>query len=275
MKVKCRCCGRQFDYDVHSGQCPKCVSYYRMEEEPKIQYVTSTTDQKPTSDEQAFESTVDKVSAPRHSKQYYILTIILLLAILLIGAVPISIAYFQNQANFDEMAKASIVTPKELKVGEAFDYAIQDYDYSDGEEKMVTYQVEITGVHYDTDSRLMLPEGYEMVVAEYKVDAPYKKSDVPGMEDSSLALSYGVKIDSYLLTKQEQYICPFDARKIQNMKGEDRAPFVTEDFYYEKGELYFLVKQGDTEGLWLNCMEPGDRVNKLKESYVIRNMEVK
>ena len=258
MKVKCRSCGRQFDYDVHSGQCPKCVSYYRMEEEPEIQNVTPTTDQKPASDEHAFESTVDKVSAPKHSKQYYILTIILLLAILLIGAVPISIAYFQNQANFDEMAEASIVTPKEIKVGEAFDYTIQDYDYSAGEEKMATYQVEITEVHYDTDSRLMLPEGYEMVVAEYKMNAPY-----------------GVKIDSYLVTKHEQYLRPFDARKIQDMKGEDRAPFVTEDFYHERGELYFLVKQGDTEGLWLNCMEPGERINKLKESYVIRNMEVK
>lgn len=139
---------------------------------------------------------------------------------------------------------------------------------------MLTYQIEITGAHYDTDSRLMVPEGYEMVVAEYRVNAPYEKSEVPGMEDGSLASFYGVVIEAYLVTKQEQFICPFDAGKIQSMKGEERAPFVTEDFYQERGELYFLVKQGDTAGLWLNCMESGEYVNKLKESYVIRNMEV-
>lgn len=286
MKVKCRSCGKQFDYEENSGQCPKCVSYYRLEPDWEAQ------DDTPKGEEQAIfqdavsavnrqqasqtsASTRKKVPRPKRSKTYYVLTVILIVAILLVGAIPISIASFNNQKNFDEMAEASIVTPKELSVGESFDYSIQDYDYSTAEEKMMTYQVEITGVHYDTDSRLMLPQGYEMVVAEYEVTAPYKKSDIPGMENSSSSLFYGVEITPYLITGQEQYISPFDDRKIQSMKGEERAPFATDDFHYAKGELYFLVKQGDAAGLLLNCMEPGENADKLKESYVIRNMEVK
>ncbi|MBO4997752.1 MAG: hypothetical protein J6D02_07130 [Lachnospira sp.] len=281
MKVTCRCCRKRFDYNEYKGQCPKCASYYKWKEETQEDMQTGTkvvySDTKPDMywDEQTDTSAAKKESSPKHSKSYYIFTVVLILAILLIGAVPLSNAYFTNQRNFDEMAEASVVTPKELKVGEAFDYTIQDYNYGTREEGMLTYQIEITGVHYDTDSRLMVPEGYEMVVAEYEVTAPYDDSEVPGMEDSASDFLYGIAITPYLITKGEEYICPFDELEIQNMKGEERAPFATEDFHQKRGELYFLVKQGDTAGLWLNCMEPGDDIDKLRESYVIRDMEVK
>lgn len=281
MKVTCRCCRKQFDYDVYSGQCPKCSSYYKWEEETQEDMQSDTgamhSDTEPIMHWGESEDTVtaEKERAPKHSRSYYIFTVVLIAAILLTGALPLSNAYLNNKRNYDEMAEASVVTPKELKIGEAFEYTIQDYNYSTRQEEMLTYQVEVTGVFCDTDSRLMVPEGYEMVVAEYEVTAPYNDSEVPGMEDSSSDFLYGVAIEPYLITKGENYISPFDEQEIQNMKGEERAPFATDGFHQKRGQLYFLVKQGDAAGLWLNCMEPGEDMDKLRESYVMKDMEVK
>lgn len=32
-KIKCSDCGKKFDYEIHSGMCPKCGTYTRIDKE--------------------------------------------------------------------------------------------------------------------------------------------------------------------------------------------------------------------------------------------------
>lgn len=90
----------------------------------------------------------------------------------------------------------------------------------------------------------------------------------------------------YLTTKSGEYLEPEATYEISKRKGweyeEEMAKGLSRDFRYGAGCLYFLVREGDVDGMWVNCLEyenaEGDHIRDgmiLRESFQLTGLKLK
>lgn len=298
MKVRCRGCNKRFDYELHSGLCPKCGEYYRLEEERSADWEDDFNVQMTQEDyEEKYEShdeyeledyddesygqeeerpvqAVYKVykSIGRHGRGYYIVTAVLVLIIILVAIVPLVFLKRENNDGYQSMTVEEFVEPKQCQVGEAFFYeGIQD-----------TYQISITGASVDNDSALAVPEGYEMVVVSYHISADNEDGAAEDTKDGMQSSYYDIYMKPYLITKSGSYLKPMSEYDVRDAKGLDYNQMdemgLSEDFCFEDGVIYYLVKTDDTAGMWIGSYDFDESeysTTALRENIKVNDLEVK
>lgn len=309
MKVICKNCGKRFDFDTYMGLCPKCSTYYREGKEyenlskPSVssaQERNARTDGKETSARAA--SKKDRVTGnrvdsrknldsgkgttskrKRHGKGYYIVTALLLIGIVAAFFVTEGMIRIENLSGKARMELEQLMPSEE---DARHKHSVRKpivYSMEEGE-----YQIRIVSARRDKDVALSPPDGYEWVVVSYQVQA---SEDIPESSwladpDSGNPAYYGIHTKAYLTTKTGEYLEPEATYEISKRKGweyeEEIARGLSQDFRYGTGILYFLVKEGDADGMRVNCLEyenaEGDHIRDamiLRESFQLTGLKVK
>lgn len=278
MKIECTNCGKRYDYDIYSGICPKCGTLHRQINSEQNSTITqetgSTTQEKTKSKQNSAKKTAVKTQKPqrksKHGSSYYKISILLVLAIIITATIPLSVSRQSSKQAYDALSLTELPEPIEVAIGETFTY----------QEEYAALDITITDVSIDTDERFQLPDGYEIVTVSYQTYA-YNTPDYPENLYGGYLYYLRTGITPYLVTKNREYLPALNPLDIEDIKDYDydetTEKGISDKFYYDKGILYFLVKEQDAAGLWINCNEY-DPVNaellKLTQIFEIKNMEV-
>lgn len=276
MKVICKNCGKHFDYDIYSGLCPKCSTYYREWNDDSVNKEQSGHMERPLAGRNISQKQKQTDRKPKHTVLYYTVTVILLVVVFLTAAIPFGVIVLTNQKGHDAMKQEQAVKPKKIKMGKPFSYQTAE----DGECKIT-----ITGVTTDTDSALEVPEGYDMVTVRYHIIRPEDEASEEEMEDEELArqnpVCTGIHMRPYLMTKEGAYLEPVSVYDIRERKGwdfdDENAVGLSERFQYRDGVIYFLVKKKDVKSIWISSFDYDKEEyseTTLRESFQITGVEV-
>lgn len=272
MRVKCRSCGRKFDYEGCGGMCPKCASYYQIDYKPEedmfgdrfesrneyTSNVQETSSYEEPQENYSYQYVGEKRNTPqlKKSKMYTCFLVVLMVVIMIVPFFVVQLADVANSkreereifdADNDETAEEDIMQITPLSLGDAFPYeAVNNYNY-EGVEEHIFYDIRITGAKTDEELQGAMPEGYEMLAVSYEITE----------EDRSRL--YSIYTNTYLLTKGGQYLYPVENYRMEELLGCDQKGLETRgidsEFSYSNGFLYFMVKKGDAAGLRIFCQK--------------------
>lgn len=280
MRVKCRSCGRKFDYEGCGGMCPKCSSYYqidyRPEEDTFDEYFEDRNEydndgqQDFSYEEQAASSYVyerdetnQNAGKGMKGSIYTWCMIILMLAattIPFITARVVDVAREKRNKGESSDVDRQEVTDSDgmqitsLGLGEAFPYeVVHNYNY-EGKEERELYHICITGAKKDEELGKQMPEGYEMLAVSYEIEKEEAKEEKEQGDSSEV---YSIYTNTYLLTKSGQYLYPMESYRMEELlncgQQELKNRGIDSEFSFSKGLLYFMVKQDDAAGLRVYC----------------------
>ena len=260
MKVCCKNCKKKFDNDLYGGVCPKCGTYYReTRQEDAFSMISGNyniSEEKEEEEEPTYSSrpparrkrTVKK----RHGKTYYTVTVLLVAGMIMAGAFASLYVTRKNEAGKQQMELQSLPEPEIIRKGDAFTY---EGTNQDGEAEV--YSISITKARQIKSKKLNVPEGYEMMEISYHVEnAAWEGEDY---EEYGIIRSISIPVHPYLVTKSGEYVKPVPAYSIAEMMNWDYEREETEglsdNFTYEDGVIYYLVKENDMEALWISQHE--------------------
>lgn len=282
MRVKCRSCGRKFDYEGCGGMCPKCSSYYQIDYRPEELLDEYSEDWSEYDDDEqqdssygevhaAFSYVYEKDEASQNagkgmgSSIYTWCMVILMLAA---ATIPFITAYVVNIASErrnmempsnegeQQVTEPDMMQITSLKAGEAFPYeVVHNYNY-EGKEKRELYQICITGAKRDEELQKQMPDGYEMLAVSYEIT---REETEEGQEEADDTEVYLIHTNTYLVTKSGQYLFPVENYRMEELlecgqqELSDRR--IDSEFSFSEGYLYFMVKQGDVAGLRVFCQQ--------------------
>ncbi|MDO4555016.1 MAG: hypothetical protein Q4B70_07735 [Lachnospiraceae bacterium] len=259
MKVKCKNCGKKFDYDVYTGLCPKCHTYYR---------VDAVSPEKSTKNQER------RREKRKHGPLYRLITICLLLIILISATTIIGFTMYTNQKGKELLRLEKLMTPKALNIGEIFSYETENHHY----------EIMVTKVQREDGAFLETPGGYESIKVSYEIKESSKDSDENQEETPSYEtniVSDYFKIEPYLMTKTGSYVKSLGSYAIRENLGYDYEQMEEEgigsDFFYREGCFYFTVKEGDAQSLLIQAYKYEEEYsadNILEQTYEIDSLEV-
>lgn len=284
MKIRCKCCNKRFDYEMHSGICPKCGEYYRTEEPETDAAKMEEWRGFPQPQEKREEKEPEKIhrdfteksgKRKRRSKVYYMVTAILLLVIVLSALVPIIGVKEKQKQQYEEMSVQQLPEAVQCSVGESFTY--------EGEED--TYDISITGAVVDNNTGLSIPEGYEAVAVSYSIFPQSEKNSVAQEELEEIEEEnwqiFDIHMTCYLMTKSGAILMPVREYKLREAKGldyeQERKLGMEETLCYRQGLIYYLVKKDDVAGLWVGSFDYDEKeysMTTLRENIQVNGLEV-
>lgn len=275
MKVRCVDCKKRFDYDLYSGVCPKCGNYMRPPEMETSQNVncdvegshvhTESVQPEPKPYKEPEISSVH-VEEPKKKKSNPVLTVVLIVAILLVGAgTAIFLFISQNQVH------------KEMTVKEVPVRTLSQKDVIEYRTESNLYEITIDSVTVDEDPEFNLPDHYEAIVVSYSIERTYLGGE--GIDYDSF---YEIRMTPYLETVSGYYLKPVSEYSIRKVKGiEDYKQAdemgLGEKFELKQGILYYFVKKDDIKALHITSADY-DRENyqtgALREIVRMEELEV-
>lgn len=279
MKVKCKNCGKRFDYDVYTGQCPKCSTYYRIPSEYPITGDTRyDTDTEHASIKRAPEQSAQRNTAPiakqKHTtirpRWYYPICALLFLVMILSAVLSFWVAKSQSRTRQKELTIKKPLITEEYAVGEAFTYQVADTLAP----AKTTFHIAITGATIDRDPALMTPEGYDTIAVQYQITQDCADDS---SEDNTY---YSLPYEPFLITIDGYYLPPLSSYSIQNAKeaaGEDTEVLGLSDHFEstrKTGTIYFLARKGDVSMLWITEYQKQKYEDNYGESPVVRNIKI-
>ncbi len=285
MKVRCVDCKKRFDYELYSGVCPKCGNYMRPPEMETSQnancdvegshihtesaqegYTAAYTEpeQKPYREPDISSVQVEK---PKKKKSNPVLTMVLVMAIFLVGAgTAIFLFISQNQVH-KEMTVQEGLPIVTLSQSEPIEYR------SDSN----LYEITIDSVTVDDDPEFNLPDQYEAIVVSYSIERTFLGGE--GIDYDSF---YEIRMTPYLETVSGYYLRPvseYSIRKVKEIEDYKQADEMglSEKFEHKQGILYYFVKKDDIKGLHITSVDY-DRENyqsgALREIVRMEGLEV-
>lgn len=275
MKVKCKTCGKRFDYEMYYGICPKCGAYYgslqtlheafEVEENPTIQTETAYT---PAGQQ------VKENKRPAKSKSFFKRHALTIVLILLMVIAPFITQWFVTKSNaeiYQERQNLTLPQPTDILANKPFTFR--------GE--MDTYQITVKSAEVVKDDDFNFPDELEMIAVSYSIEAADKESsnfysDTNTTTDNSLR-----DLKPYLLTKSGYYLEPISSYRIRDKKDYSYNDAidngVSDYFEYKNGKFYFLVKKDDVSGFLINLQKESEEVPNeftLQAAYSLKNLEV-
>lgn len=269
MKVTCKNCNKRFEYDVYMGLCPRCSTYYREHEPGNTEKAVSggQTARDKVQERIQTARNSEKIRPSKHSAAYYVVTFLLVFAVFAGVSIPLFFSYLVNLSGREEMELAGKWTAEKVSVGEPFSYSTGQGDY----------QVIVTGAKVDRSKDLAVPRNYQYIAVSYEILPPEEVQKPEGWPDNPSY--YGIHMKPYLLTKSGQYLEPLYTFQIADRMGwdddEQMELGLSDDFCYERGLLYFLVRKGDLKGLWVNSFDYDEKAyteTTLRESFEITRL---
>ncbi|MBQ9608913.1 MAG: hypothetical protein IJV15_05640 [Lachnospiraceae bacterium] len=278
MKVKCRECGKRYDYDVYSGICPKCSTYNAAGGDNRSQDYSEKGTDKSLSPKSFVDMTGElgkkeyekseaykmaEVSGKHFVKGYYVATVILAVIMVLVFVVPTFIIPFAIKADKAGKRLSQDVEPIQIDFGKKINVA-------DASSSMA---VVIDGIGVDEEADYKLTKEYEMLRIDFHVENDMEEASEYDSNYMSTA-DMAVKLDMYINTEGNRYleaVSRFDIQEalgISYEEGEDRG--ITEIFDVRNGHMYYIVKKGDAKGIWISCVDGEDKVS----AYYIDTQEV-
>lgn len=169
MKVKCKTCGKHFDYETYYGICPKCGAYYgsmqtlhesfEVEEKPTIQTETAYT---------PLMQQVTETKRPAKSKSFFKRHALTIVLILLMVIAPFITQWFVTKSNaeiYQERQNLTLPQPTAISVNKPFIF----------QGEMGTYQITIRSAEVVKDEDFNFPDALEMIVVPYSIEEADKK----------------------------------------------------------------------------------------------------
>lgn len=253
MKTKCISCGKAFDYTQHGGTCPACG---------RVQLSSSHNPDPTTS------TKVQHTTPTSPKKRHYHITIILLISIICIAIIPILICKKLNDHNMKAITITTLPEPEIYHQQESI-----SFDTSSGPATLI-----ITQAVADSTFQQNTPPGYELVAIHYQVAAEMES------EYSYEQVPYDIRFGTnpYLVTTENYYLkplSPYDFEQYSNLSNTETDELgISERIEYEKGILYFLVREHDTAALRINIQHTDhtnyDAIQTLKRVIEIQDLEV-
>ncbi len=298
MKVICTNCGKRFQYELYSGICPHCGTYVRQESdwddmtledahyeafeqsvseetedwqeeaetsefvnEPEAVFTDAETDDN-------WEEEMQTISNATHSfRSNRVLTFILVLLIAGSVALPFLYHTFITPQKKASLLVEDSVSPEECTASEGVVVATENGDFT----------ITFSGATKDSDPAFETPDGYEFVAVSYHVALPEQVlENSPGQPDDNFLYTNweSGSILTYCITKSGSYLTPISGYDIGDVKGLDydgrEEHGISDEISFQDGTLYFLVKEGDFDGLLLNEIDPDTEI--LKQSYVVTDV---
>nr|MBQ8253818.1 hypothetical protein [Lachnospiraceae bacterium] len=294
MKVRCVDCKKRFDYELYSGVCPKCGNYMRPPEMETSQNVncdvegshvhtdsaqegytatyaqeeyTETYAQPEPAPRREPESSSDYAKPEKKKKSNPVLTVMLVAAIVLVGAgTAIFLFISQNQVH------------KELTVQE--ELAVRNLTQEDTIEYRADsnlYEITIESLTVDEDPAFNLPDQYEAIVLSYRIERTFLGGE--GIDYDSF---HEIRLTPYLETVSGHFLKPvseYSIRKVKGIENYEQADEMGlgEKFEHKQGILYYFVKKDDIKRLHITSADY-DRENyrsgALREIFCIDGLEV-
>ncbi len=270
MRVKCAKCNKKYDKEIYSGICPRCGTFYNRQDLGKpsgMQPIKPVPKKEKTKKEKHKKDTpeADKFH-PFKSK----LNIFLLLLVILFPLAGFCWAKYNNYQEIKKRINKEPVSPVLIEMNKPFSCEMSEVDYC---------EISITGAQVDRDEQLDLPDGYEMLVVSYEVHTPI--TDEESEYTENLSDYHCFDIEPYLFTSEGYYlepVSPYEVKEMKKMGDEEyRECGVSTALSYRKGSLYYLIKQGDTCGLWITQYEEEDTYDgdfHYVASYQLKQLEV-
>lgn len=277
MKVKCTQCGKRFDYDVHSGKCPKCFTYHKMNSDTDQQPESVKSGPAPSKQQNTSMSSRQeqkKTKKTKHSKSYHIVTLVLCSIIILLIVLTFVLTNLANKSGYAAASLAELPEPISLSVGDA---AVIPYAENN-------FSISITDATIINDSTYQVPAGYELIRVSYSAGSstPY---GAPSEPDYNYYDNYSIRwgLKPYLITKSGSYLPPLDKYAFgeTDILEDEAADELELSTYFENavGFFYFLVKENDTQGLRINYHREqsdgwGHSIEQFETCYEIKDLEV-
>ena len=162
MRVKCRSCGRKFDYEGCGGMCPKCASYYQIDYKPEEDMLgdrfesrneyTSNVQETSSYEEPQKNYSYQYVGKKRITLQlkksniYTCFLVVLMVVIMVVPFLAARLADVENirreerkslESDTEEKAEEDIMQITALSLGDAFPYeSVNNYNYEGKEEQI-------------------------------------------------------------------------------------------------------------------------------------------
>ncbi len=292
MKVKCSYCGKKYDNITNNNQCPVCGCKYAgdgdgdyiipdaimgnygsgvvLNDEPDL--IEDAEDEEVLLGE--VEPDAGRAVRARNSKKndvadktidafkkfWYVFFCVVFTGLVII----MDLAFFGLRIGKEQRKKKHEERQEQLEIAEESPIDEEFYDYEDlvaGQPIFYTnyyddeLMIYIKGVKVFEDTRVPMPEGYEVLELSYAVD--------DGKGDSTSNI-YGVNIDTFILTKTGMYIEPlsYEIDDLINYDGERYYESnIGSDFDNKEGKMYFVVKANDADDLLLECKHRGEDYN--------------
>ncbi len=266
MKVKCRNCGKRFDYDLYTGLCPKCSTYYQ----PDVS-MSDTSEVNASKPNTSMSGTSQPTSKTKKDKGFLSnkkITIFLVLIIITILVIPVLMASYQIRQREQELTLESLQIPASANVSEPISISTS----------MGTYLLTITGISEEPDSCYDTPEGYQVIAIYYTITPPANEPQSSIDDNYILSSDWSYRsLAAYLHTKSGQYLQAVSEYDIARANGDKDYDWRKENgigsyFQYYNGSIYYLVKENDIAGLLINHKNPD--TDQLIESYYINSLEV-
>lgn len=256
MRVKCRSCGRKYDYEGCGGMCPKCAAYYQMDYKPEEDMLGERFESRNEYEEKS------KSDKGKKSVIYTWCMVILMIIVMLFPFLTAQLAdtasdrrdrEWDSGTGMEQSTEQDIMQVTSLGVGEAFPYeAVNNYNY-EGKKEQISYSIRVTGAKADEELTKQMPEGYEMLAVSYEIT----KEGAEEEQSEDISQMYSIYTDTYLLTKSGKYLYPVENYQMENLLGCEQEELqkrgIDSEFSYSKGLFYFMVKQGDAAGLRIFC----------------------
>ena len=285
MKVRCVDCKKRFDYDLYSGVCPKCGNYMRPPEMVTTQnvdceregshihtenvqedYTETYAQQKQKTYKDPAISSIH-VEPAKKKKSNPVLTVILVVAIVLVGAGTALFLYISQNEVHEKLTVQEEVPIRILTQNNPIEYR--------GDSNL--YKITIDSVTVDEDPAFDLPREYEAIVLSYSIERTYLGGE--GIDYDSF---YKIRLIPYLETVSGYYLKPVSEYSIRTVKGvEDYKTAdemgLGEKFEHKQGVLYYFVKKEDIKGLHIissDFDEENYRSGALREIIRVEQLEV-
>lgn len=255
MKVKCDYCGKKYDNITNNNRCPVCG--YMYEGDRAGDYIIhGAVLGNYGSGMESNDEVADKTANALKKFWYGFFCVVVsgLVVIMDLALLGLNIGKYQRKNNYEERQEKlelaeeqpieeEIIQYEHLLAGEPIVYI----DYND--EKHMIY---IKGIKVFEDTKLSIPEGYEMLELSYTVD------DGKGETSSNI---YGLNIDVFIFTKTGMYIKPLSYEIDDFVCYECDSSFdakISDSFDFNEGKIYFIVKRDDADDILLQFKHRGE-----------------
>lgn len=283
MKVRCKSCGKFFDYENYYGICPKCGAYYGAKEqlsetfeveealkEPLTNYTEATYEEKAE-----YKVTEHSEIKYKEKKKFSFgsekITALFIILIIICPIITACLILASNKKILKECENQ--IAPEPI-------YATTDETLTIPSDK-AEYSIRITDVSVDEDERYNIPDELSVITVSYQIDVTaqdeyHRASDDNRIYDS--ALSYALP---YLHTKSGYYLKPISVYTISDIKClpqvKEEEQGISDTFEYKSGKFYFLVDPDDVDSLLINLCSRTDNFYQytlLQKSIIFSNLEV-